>query len=285
MNLPKVAILMAIYKPNMEWLKEQLISIEQQTYRNLCLIVYIDEPNDSTNYDLLLKKYITKMPYELHKGENNLGTTKAFELLAKLTKNREDIKYLTYCDPDDICLPEKTAALVNIAEKENLDLVCSDMSVIDKDGKFVHNSFLRHQKFYDLTRRCTRDNLFKVLAQRNFISACAMLIRREVANEPMPYSPKAHFDHWLAIYVAGTTAKFKLYDAPLLKHRIHDNNFSLSRKVTYEEGQKIYIGIMEDIKINMSKVVENKNNAGFLERYIAHLKSRFIQYEKRIGKK
>ena len=39
---PRIAILMAIYEPNLEWLREQLISINEQTYPNLYLYVRED---------------------------------------------------------------------------------------------------------------------------------------------------------------------------------------------------------------------------------------------------
>ena len=33
-EIPKVEILMAIYKPNIKWLIEQIISLNNQTYKN-----------------------------------------------------------------------------------------------------------------------------------------------------------------------------------------------------------------------------------------------------------
>ena len=39
---PLVSILLAVYKPNEKWLIEQLISLNEQSYENLELIVYDD---------------------------------------------------------------------------------------------------------------------------------------------------------------------------------------------------------------------------------------------------
>ena len=47
----KIDILMAIYKPNLKWLEEQLISLNNQTYENLNLIVWNDCPDDNFNYN------------------------------------------------------------------------------------------------------------------------------------------------------------------------------------------------------------------------------------------
>lgn len=45
---------MAIYKPNLKWLEEQLISLNNQTYANLNLIVWNDCPDDNFNYNEFL---------------------------------------------------------------------------------------------------------------------------------------------------------------------------------------------------------------------------------------
>ena len=37
MDRPQIAILMAVYEPRMDWLREQLESLEKQTYPNLKL--------------------------------------------------------------------------------------------------------------------------------------------------------------------------------------------------------------------------------------------------------
>ena len=43
---PRIAILMAVYEPQMDWLREQLKSLERQTYPNLHL--YIRDDGSST---------------------------------------------------------------------------------------------------------------------------------------------------------------------------------------------------------------------------------------------
>ena len=39
---PLISIVMAVYEPNMQWLKELLLSLESQTYPNLELILRDD---------------------------------------------------------------------------------------------------------------------------------------------------------------------------------------------------------------------------------------------------
>ena len=42
---PLVSILLAVYKPNEAWFIEQLISLNEQTYENIELLVYDDCPD------------------------------------------------------------------------------------------------------------------------------------------------------------------------------------------------------------------------------------------------
>ena len=39
---PRIAILMAVYEPRMDWLREQLLSLNAQTYPNLMLYIRDD---------------------------------------------------------------------------------------------------------------------------------------------------------------------------------------------------------------------------------------------------
>ncbi|WP_159117186.1 glycosyltransferase, partial [Clostridium neonatale] len=94
---PLVSILLAVYKPNEKWLIEQIVSLNEQSYNNLDLLVYDDCPEESVNEELL-KKYITNFEYKLIRGTINKGSNIAFEELTKIG----DGEYFAYCDQDDI---------------------------------------------------------------------------------------------------------------------------------------------------------------------------------------
>lgn len=49
MNHP-VTVAMAIYKPQMYWLREELISLHRQTFQNFELAVWNDDPDDDYDY-------------------------------------------------------------------------------------------------------------------------------------------------------------------------------------------------------------------------------------------
>ena len=115
---PLVSILLAAYKPNYDWFKEQLISLNNQTYDNIELIIYDDCPDEPISEEFV-SKYITNFNYKIIRGKINKGSNKAFE---ELTKIAEGI-YFAYCDQDDIWEADKIELLINKIEKDKSVLV------------------------------------------------------------------------------------------------------------------------------------------------------------------
>jgi len=212
----KVTILMAIYKPNMKWLEEQLKSLDAQTYNNLELLVWNDAPDDMTDYEPVFKRYIKKFRYKIYKGENNLGSNGAFEELTKLA----DSEYIAYCDQDDVWLPEKLRVLVEEAIKSKADLLCSDMYVIDKDSNVVADSITqvrpRHIFFEG-------NNVFEYLLAKNFVTGCTTLVRTQMARNSLPFPKEFVHDWWLGLYISAY-GKIKIIKKSLIKYRIHGGN-------------------------------------------------------------
>lgn len=215
---PRIAILMAVYEPNMDWLKEQLISLNEQSYPNLRL--YIREDCSPTvpfaKIESCVKKYITAFPYEIKHNSQNLGSNGTFELLTAEAEGN----YFAYCDQDDVWLPEKLEVLQKEIERNNTLLVCSDMYIINGEGRQVAESIKevrRHHVFH------SGEGLADKLVFRNFVTGCTMLIKAQLAKEAMPFCPYMVHDHYLALYAANSGKIMSLPDR-LIKYRLHGNN-------------------------------------------------------------
>lgn len=106
---PLISILMAVYEPRMDWLREQLESLEAQTYPNLRLYVR-DDCSPTVPFEEieeLVRECIRSFPYEIHRNPENLGSNLTFE---RLTQEAEG-ECFAYCDQDDVWLPEKLSIL------------------------------------------------------------------------------------------------------------------------------------------------------------------------------
>ncbi len=212
---PLVSILMAVYKPNEEWLVKQLNSLNDQEYENIELIIWDDCPEAPMN-EAIVRNCITRFPYRLIRGTVNLGSTKVFEKLTELGEGR----YLAYCDQDDIWCRDKISRCVSKLEETGSPLVCSDMHIIDGEGSVVAHSFSyvnkRHQ-FYE------GEGLAPRLLMSNFVVGCTMLIRSEIAKAAIPFEESFVHDHWLALY-ASLHGSIESLTEPLLYYRRHAAN-------------------------------------------------------------
>ena len=68
---PLITIVMAVYEPNMQWLKEQLLSLEAQTYPNLELIIR-DDCSPTVPFEQIRQcasECIRSFPYEISRNE------------------------------------------------------------------------------------------------------------------------------------------------------------------------------------------------------------------------
>ncbi len=248
---PLVSILLAVYKPNENWLIEQLISLNKQNYENLNLYVYDDCPEYPINTEIF-DKYITNFEYKIIRGEVNKGSNKAFEELTKIA----DGEFFAYCDQDDIWEANKISLMMD-EFTEDVTLVCCDLSIIDEHSNKTHESLcdIRKRIIYK-----TGYNLAKGILVSNFVTGCAMIVKRNIAIESIPFARKIVHDNWIAV-VAALNGKIKFLDKQLVKYRQHNNNQTGILKGIY--NKKTYYNI---------KIVD------LLERYLV-LKDRLTGYK------
>lgn len=215
---PLISILMAVYEPRLDWLREQLESLEKQSYPNLRLYVR-DDCSMTVHFqeiERLVKKCIRSFPCELARNEENLGSNGTFE---RLTREAEG-EYFAYCDQDDVWLPEKLTVLQEELEQSGALLVCSDMLIIDAEGRQVADSITKVRRRH---RFQSGEGLAENLLISNFVTGCTMLVRSETAKAAIPFCPYMVHDHYLALW-CGERGTIVSMEIPLLKYRVHRNN-------------------------------------------------------------
>ncbi len=215
---PLISILMAIYEPNLEWLKEQLDSLEKQTYPNLKLYIRDDcsQRVHFSKIEACVRACITRFPYTIQRNESNLGSNRTFE---RLTTEAQG-EYFAYCDQDDIWLSQKLEFLLQEAERATALLVCSDMYIINEERKRIADSITcvrRHHIFY------SGAGLAEKLLFHNFVTGCTMLVQAEAAKSAVPFCPHMVHDHYLALW-CSVHGRIQSVREPLIQYRIHRNN-------------------------------------------------------------
>lgn len=218
---PLISVVMAVYNPNMQWLREQLKSINSQTYRPLELIICDDCSTTVTVDDIrrMAEDCVTSIRFVVEKNESNIKSNKTFERLTKEAKG----DYIAYCDQDDIWKPNKIEVLYDIAQNTGAILVCSDVCIIDENGNETAKSITKVRKRHKML---SGENLTDCLLYRNFVMGCTSLIKSETAKSAIPFPENMVHDHWLALF-ASVKGRIEYCKEPLINYRIHGNNQTL----------------------------------------------------------
>lgn len=215
---PLISILMAVYEPRMDWLREQLMSLNEQTYPNLRLYIR-DDCSPTVPYEQIqscVRDCITRFPYVITRNEKNLGSNATFELLTKEAEG----DLFAYCDQDDVWLPEKLTVLQEAMERERAVLAYSDVSAVDDEGKLLAGSLreLRPRLTY-----LEGSDLAPKLFFRNCVAGCAMLVNSNIAKRSIPFPRQTVCDHWIAL-LAATEGTIAFVPDQLVRYRQHKHN-------------------------------------------------------------
>lgn len=242
MSTPRIAILMAVYEPDMDWLAQQLDSLDAQTYSNLFLYVR-DDCSPTTPHEVIaacVQEHITAFPFTLARNEENLGSNATFE---KLTAEAEG-DYFAYCDQDDVWLPDKLTTLLSDMLRENAQLVCSDMHVIDAQGRQTAECITQVRR-HQVLRGGT--GLAPDLLTHNFVTGCTMLVHAETAKAALPFCPYMVHDQYLALWSA---ARGRIYSEPrpLICYRLHGGNQTSGMAGVADKASYCRVRIDESIR-------------------------------------
>ena len=223
---PLVSILLAVYKPNEKWLIEQLVSLNEQSYNNLELLVYDDCPEHPVNEELF-NSNITNFSFKIIRRLENKGSNIAFEELTRVGNG----EYFAYCDQDDIWEKDKISLMMEKFDEEYVTLVCSDLSIIDENSKKTHESIrdIRKRIIYKSGYGLAKDLLIS-----NFVTGCAMIVRKDIAIKAIPFLDELVHDQWIAI-IAALNGKIEFIDKQLIRYRQHSNNQTGILKDVYDK--------------------------------------------------
>jgi glycosyltransferase involved in cell wall biosynthesis len=216
MNSELVSIVMATYNGE-KYLRQQLDSILQQTYRHFELIVVDDASTDGT-LSILEEYAASDDRIHVFPAEKNLGLVANFERGLRLAKG----DFIALSDQDDIFRNDKIELLLTaLKDHPNRDLVLSDLSLIDEDDKEIAPSMWRYQRLSP-----KHGKPFRRLLYSNFATGCAVMLRHRLLEIALPFPPDCIVhDWWLAVVSASSKGGgICLVKEPLTAYRQHRSN-------------------------------------------------------------
>ncbi len=269
--MEKINILMATYNGR-RYVAKQVESILNQTYTDFRLIISDDGSTDSTVK--ILQEYEKKDPrVEIYCHQENTGVIGNFEFL--IGKVRSEL--FMFADQDDVWKPDKIEKTLEKMEKENLDLVYTDLEVVDSRLNQLASSYWALK---GLDYRIKKYNNFESLYLNNFVTGCTMLVKSKWINEFLPLPKNTRYvlhDYWISL-VISQNGKIGYLDETTIKYRQHGNN-NIGTKTKSEELKNLdeVRNLFIDVKLDHFKVfVENEKK--FTSDYYKDLNRKSLKY-------
>jgi len=212
-----ISIIVTTYNREL-YLKETIISILNQSFKNFELIVV----DDYSYYDIdtLIKNFNDNRIILLkNDSKKNIARNRNFGL--KHSKN----EIIAFCDDDDTWEKDKLQKQINLINK-GYNFVFTNLRLINYDNNFkvYKRGFISYLIFNVLSTSLS----YKILKITNRICLSSVLLKKELirnynfSEEDSLYA-KEDYDLWLRIYL---NSKFYYIKAPLVNYRIHNNNSS-----------------------------------------------------------
>jgi glycosyltransferase involved in cell wall biosynthesis len=214
---PNVAILLAVYNGE-PYLPEQLESIVSQTHRNWMILASDDGSDDNSRS--LLQTFSQQHPLILLEGPRQGAAQNFLFLLRRLQENYSNVQWISFCDQDDIWLPEKLerglAALSEVPESVPA-LYCSRTWISDSASRPLR-----------LSRPRPRPLSFCNALVQNVCSGNTILLNPAAATLALAAAEEANelvvHDWWLYQIITGAGGQVIHDDAPMLLYRQHTSN-------------------------------------------------------------
>jgi hypothetical protein len=186
----KVAVCLAVHRPDPQLLRRQLASLQAQTYADRTLVRFDDDAG--------------------------IGAYRAFERC--LAQVSTDAAFVAPCDQDDVWHPDKLAVLVDALERSGALLAYSDVRVVTAEGTVLSETYWTD-----------RDNGWRDMGDllaTNVVTGAASVLRREVLDVALPFPAEvdgSFHDHWLAL-CALAVGEIAYVDRPLVDYVQHGAN-------------------------------------------------------------
>ncbi len=207
-----------------KYLKEQIDSILNQTYKDFELIICDDCSTDNTQN--ILKEYEKKdNRIHLYFNSNNLGFKKNFEKAISFCKG----EYIAFSDQDDVWEDWKLQESIDAIG--NKMLLSTDSLLVDENLKSLNRTFKGN---LGIKKVCLdQEFLLKSLIHHSFIQGTTILANSNFIKKYLPIPDDCIYHDLYFAICAALNNSITYLDKPSVRYRQHSDNIIGNRKNNY----------------------------------------------------
>lgn len=190
-----VSVVMPAYDVNPDHLRKSIVSILNQTYENLELIVILDKIGTTKDYEAIEVLNEFESDHRLRTVVHNDRTGFVASLNEGILISKGE--YLARADSDDISLEHRLDAQLDYLKRNKKDLVGSWARVMDNSGKVMGK----------LTLPVTTESIRRSIMLHNVILHSSVLMKKEILRKAGLYYPEffgsEDYELWLRLLSKG----------------------------------------------------------------------------------
>ena len=282
----KIVILMASFNGE-QFIKDQVKSIQDQTFENWQLLIRDDRSTDLT-VDIIQNVSNSDPRIKIiHRHGENIGVIKNFECLLKTAQNNND-GYVAFCDQDDFWKPEKLQK--QFSEMKNLEarygrnmpiLLFTDLQVTNSNLEILNNSFMNFQGISNA------ENIgLGHLLKQNIVVGNTIMMNKALLEVALPFPENIHMHDWWMALCAASFGIIKYLPYQTVLYRLHEKNqvgaaglgivlnpFNFKWRQTLKKMNKIFLSSFQQ-----TILLKNRLLFTVKDRYENHLNSKKIAH-------
>ena len=223
--MPKISVVMSVYNEPVEWMKQAIDSILNQTFSDFEFIIINDKPDRVENKQLL-DEYASKDPrIVIITNEQNIGLTKSLNKGLLIAQG----EYIARMDADDISFNDRFEKQVRLMDERPEVSVCGGWITLfgDKSGT------LKYPK---------SNSTICLFIDSPFAHPSVMIRHCFLRDNSLLYNESCEtsqdFDLWVTMF--GLGAQFYNLQEPILKYRYSEIQIMKSKgQIQIATGRKI----------------------------------------------
>lgn len=214
-----ISVAMTTYNGE-KYIKEQLLSILNQTVPVDEIVIYDDNSSDDTVQ--IIKKIIEENDsmtrIKLCINKNNYGFVRNF----KKSINSTNGDYIFLADQDDIWEPNKVETMIMYMDELNASLLCSNYLVINECGKII--SYKKPDEFKRLGEKTINRIEFRTIIWSNFIQGCTYCFTRDLKEKFLAIKNDEIAHDYQLLLLSSIMNSAYILNKELIRYRIHEAN-------------------------------------------------------------